>query len=89
MAMKLLERVQFQRPDTDACCEARIAWIAKDVAFLHVPTVNGDKVVRLEVEVARECEDGIFRRVENYKLDKASEDILRTLRELAESTNHT
>jgi len=86
---KLLERVQFQRPGTDACCEARVAWNTKDVTFLHVPTMDGDKVVRLEVEVARECEDGVFRRVENYKLDAASENILRTLRELAEATNRT
>jgi hypothetical protein len=60
---------------------------AGDVTFLHVPTVAGGKLVRLAVEVAQKCEDGIFRRADKYTLHKEAEDVLRTLRELADAMN--
>lgn len=86
-AEKLKDKVKFQPPGASSCCDAWIAWAAGDVIFLHVQTVAGGMLVRLDVEVAQKSEDGIFRRAEKYSLDKEAEDVLRTLRELAETFN--
>ena len=83
------DKVNFQRPDTASCCEASVAWIAGELKFLHVPTLVVGQMVRLDVEVVQECDDGIFRRVENFRLDKMDEDVLRTFRESAEAINQT
>jgi hypothetical protein len=81
------DRVKFQRPDTASCCDASVAWIAGELRFIHVPTLAVGQMVRLDVEVVQECDDGIFRRAENFRLDKMDEDVLCTLRESAEAIN--
>ena len=85
--MKLMDKVRFQPPDTATSHDAWIAWDAGDVQFLHVPTMAGGQVVWLDVAVARNCEDGIFQQAETFSLDKEAEDVLRTLRHLAETFN--
>ena len=87
-ALQIGDRVKFQRPEHSSCCDASVAWVAGDVAFLHVPTLANGQIVRVDVEVVQESEDGVFRRVENYKLDKMDEDMLRTFREWAEVINN-
>ena len=37
----------------------------------------------INTEVARQGDDGIFRRVTDFKLDEMGEDVLRSLREIA------
>ena len=49
---------------------------------------NG-QLVRIDVEVVQECDDGIFRRAENFRLGKMDEGVLCTLRKSAEEINHT
>lgn len=86
-AEKLTNKVKFQPPGASACCDAWIVWTAGDVNFLHIQTLAGGKLVRLDVEVAQKSKDGIFRRAKNYRLDKESKAVLRAFREMADAIN--
>ena len=82
--MKLMDRVRFQRPETGEICETILAWDTGDVQFLNT-WWDRDGQVRgpFVIEITRQGEDGIFRRVTDYTLDQEAEDVLRTLREIA------
>jgi len=83
-----MERVTFQRPETGDICEALLAWDTGEVQFLQTwPEVGGKHVGPIIVEVARQGDDGVFRRVTDFKLDTMGEDVLRTLREMAAAAN--
>ena len=82
--MKLMDRVKFQRPETGEICEAVLAWDTGEVQFLNTWWVRDGQIRRpYVVEIARQGEDGVFRRVKDYTLDQEAEDVLRTLREIA------
>ncbi len=83
------DMVKFQRPDTDSCCDAAVAWIAGDVKFLHVPRLADGQSTWFDIEVAQERDDGIFTRADNFTLEPMDEDVLRALRESAAAINHT
>ena len=83
--MNISAKVKFQPPETDDCFDASVAWDAGDVQFIHVPILADGRLVRLDVYVARQGGDGIYRRVENYTLSKTDESVLRSLREVAEA----
>ena len=85
--MTILDRVIFQKPGSTVCCEATIAWMTNDLQFLLVPTLAEGRVVQLDVEASRQCEDGVFRRIENFTLNKMEKDVLRSLLEMAEAIN--
>ena len=48
---------------------------------------NG-QLVWVDVEVAMKDEDRVFKRAENFKLEKMDEDVLANLRKSAEEINH-
>jgi len=79
--------VKFQPSEGFPIRDASVAWVAGDVTFLFVSTLAIGQLVRVDVEVAQENEDGTFRRAENFILDKMGEDVLFTLRETAEAIN--
>jgi hypothetical protein len=82
-------KVKFQPAEGFPIRDASVAWIAGDVTFLHVPTMENGQLVRIDVEVVQECDDGIFRRVENLKLETMDKDVLSSLRKSAEEINQT
>ena len=79
-----MDRVKFQRPETGEIGEAVLGWDTGEVKFLNTWRVRDGRIEGpFVVEIARQGEDGIFRRVTDYKLDQEAEDVLRTLREIA------
>ena len=86
--MKMFDRVKFQRPETGEICEGLLGWDAGEVQFLNTwSEVEGMQVGPITTEVARQGDDGIFRRVTDFKLDKMGENVLRSLRDIAATAN--
>ena len=85
--LQIGDKVKFQRFDNSPCRDASVSWIAGDVKFLLVATLAGGQLVRLDVEVAKERKDGIFRRSGVFDLPKMDEDVLCALRKMAEILN--
>jgi hypothetical protein len=88
-AILIGDKVKFQPAEGFPIRYASVAWIAGDVAFLFVPTMANGQLVLIDVEVAKEFENGIFRRAQSFRLDKMNEDLLSSLRKSAEAINHT
>ena len=83
------DKVKFQPAEGFPISDGYFVWDAGNVKFIYVPTMAKGQLVRVDVEVTKEFENGIFRRAENFKLEKMNEDVLCTLRKSTEEINHT